>query len=228
MGAHRWAPSKGITKTPTSVPRARKRRRTLNFILVAGSGEITIIPQIAFPAAGRVGVVFLCVLPRQQVFEGPETAETQVPNMKFLLRLPPDACGKRRSLGPEGGLGIRPLFWSAASAPAGGKRTPQTGQKEGAAHGPTAVDIGAATREIPSPQTSKSATVFAGFYLTDRTSIRMKAVRNGGDLAPVWDGADDDKAVGSSRIAAGEVVKANCAQPLRRLRWESPAVWNWS
>jgi len=75
------------------------------------------------------------------------------------------------------------------------------------------VDIGVAARETPSPQTSKSASVFAGLYLTDRMSIRIKAVRDDGDVAPVGTGgADDDEAAGGSLIAAGQIVTTNCAR----------------
>jgi len=75
------------------------------------------------------------------------------------------------------------------------------------------VDIGAAAREIASPQTSKSASVFAGLGLMDRVSIWMKIMRDGGDVAPVGTGgADDDEAVGGSLIAAGQIVTTNCAR----------------
>lgn len=119
-----------------------------------------------------------CVLPRQQAFGGPETVDrNQVPDMKFLLRLCPDTRGKWHRRGPRRSVTIRLPVWGAARAPVGGKRVPARGDPDGVAHGSAAVDIGLAAGEIPSPQTSKSASVFAGLRLMGRTSIRKEAVR---------------------------------------------------
>jgi hypothetical protein len=72
------------------------------------------------------------------------------------------------------------------------------------------VDSRIVAGEISSPQTAKSASVFAGFCLMDLTSIQMTMVRDDGIEAPLGaGGADDDEVepIAGSRIVAGHIVK---------------------
>ncbi len=72
------------------------------------------------------------------------------------------------------------------------------------------VDIRVVPGKIPSPQATKSASVFRGLCLMDLTSIQMTVVRDDGNEAPVGaGGANDDEAapIAGSRIVAGQIVK---------------------
>lgn len=179
--------------------RPRNSEGPLNFLLVAGWPWITIIrPGSAAPAARRVRVVFVCVLPRQQAFGGPETVyRNQVPQMKICAA---SLSGRARWMAWP---------WSEMQphdrAPSRGATFDRVGCEHALspgntdAHPTSAVDIRAAAGEIPSPQTAKSASVFTGLCLMDLTSIEM--VR-----APVGTGgADHDGAVAvGSRNGAGQ------------------------
>jgi hypothetical protein len=62
------------------------------------------------------------------------------------------------------------------------------------------VDSRVVAGEIASPQTAKSASVFAGFSLMDLTSIQMTMVRDDGIEASVGAGDADDDEIETLRL----------------------------
>lgn len=171
---------------------AEPSEAALNFLLVAGPGGHHHHPTDngLLPLPSGSGAVFLFALRRQQAFGGLETVNrNQVPNMKFVRRLPPGALGEWLGRRPQRDI-VAPS-WGAAS----GRFRPHSAIPPCAAGDDAhrlAVDICCVAGEMPSPQTAKSASVSAGRRLMDLMSIQVTTVRDDGNVAPAGTGCPDD------------------------------------
>lgn len=103
------------------------------------------------PLPSGSGVVFLCVLRRQQAFGDQKLFKRNQVHMKCVWRLLPGALGEWRGHRLKASVVIEPSRRNGASGRIELRSTILRGAAGGNARGHAVVDIGAVSGEIPSP-----------------------------------------------------------------------------